>query len=55
LLIPGFSSGSKRISDPESVTADRILLALTAGSSSSQTQPLPPMLFDICFSTSWRS
>ena len=53
--MPGFSSGSNLISEPESVTADRIFLALTAGSSSSQTQPLPPMLLDICLSTSCRS
>ena len=31
LLMPGFSSGSNRISEPESVTADRIFLALTGG------------------------
>ena len=34
LLTPGFSSTSKRISLPESVTALRIFFALTLGSSS---------------------
>ena len=33
------SSGSNRISEPESVTAERIFLALTAGSSRSSMMP----------------
>ena len=37
--MPGFSSGSKRISVPESVTAERIFLALTRGSSRSSMMP----------------
>ena len=39
LLTPGLSSGSKRTSVPESVTAERIFLALTDGSSSISTMP----------------
>ena len=39
LLTPGFSSGSKRISVSESVTAERIFLALTCGSSSISMMP----------------
>ncbi len=53
---PGFSSGSKRISVPESVTADRIFLALTRGSSRSSMMPAgDDEDFDILAVGSWRS
>ena len=56
LEIPGFSSGSKRISLPESVTAERIFLALTRGSSSSSMMPAgEDDDFDIFAVGSWRS
>ena len=56
LLMPGFSSGSKRTSEPESVTAERIFLALTLGSSSSSMMPAGEDAdFDILAVGSWRS
>ena len=56
LETPGFSSGSKRTSDPESVTAERIFFAETLGSSS--ISMIPPTLeldFDILIAGFCRS
>jgi hypothetical protein len=39
LVIPGFPTGSATTSRPVSVTAERIFLAVTLGSSSRKTQP----------------
>ena len=56
LETPGFSSGSKRTSVPESVTAERIFLADTLGSSSISTIPAGEEAdFDIFAVGSWRS
>ena len=54
--MPGFSSTSKRTSEPESVTAERIFFALTLGSSSSSMMPAGDDAdFDILAVGSWRS
>jgi hypothetical protein len=56
LLMPGLCSGSNRISEPESVTADRIFFAFTRGSSSISMMPAGDDAdFDILAVGTWRS
>ena len=55
LVTPGLLTGSATTSRPVSVTADRIFLALTAASSSSDRAPAGGRLLLICLSGVCRS